>query len=596
MWRASFGDSADVASLLLEQDYPKQPDDTHRAIWRYLSENAATYEDSRNVAPLKRGKAPRSEPMWTGASVAALDIEGDPTPRLLGVSVSVGGDLDSCTDLDDDGGPDRLASFLFGKKRRGAVYIFPEGGRRDLHLIFRRCYARWVALGYTLKPSASGTYLKAITVRRDKRSWHLVDLRAFVGLEDMPVGQILSTLAGPAFEDAPVAVRVGIAGAVYGNIVKEHFGVTARLTSGSTAIAAVARHIPDDCWLWKPSTLAVTLARVGGGFRGGYCYYPTYKGPGYKIDIRRAYSWALTKELPNGTVYGRCDSADGERAGLFVCRVQGPGYAPVLLAPWNGPERGFSRRLWNGDYCHCVLPQSEFAGLRALGYAVHPGWGVVYRSTFSLATFVQQVERLAADHGPDSAQGQIAKALANRVYGKFAEHPTRVELSFAADCPADGYLPLVDAAGDEVESAWSFERTAFRSHQHIDIAAEITSLVRTRLYTAMATLDASAIKVLAVDTDGMVVSHDPVGVLAMDPSRIGGWRFCGYDPEITIAGPRFASIAGRTMTAGTSAQSADVVSLAFDRGVVSVEGKVMAPAWSLGPMHTTVTRRLRRGA
>lgn len=579
---------------LLEQDFAAQPDDTHRAIWRWLSENSQDYPDGINVSPLKSGAEPRRDPTYAGAECHALDIDGELQPRLLGVTVSAGGDAEHITDLDDDGGPARLAERLFCKRRRGTVYVFAEGGRRDLHLIFRHCYRVWVDLGFTIGPNAAGTYLKALTVRKDKHAWHLVDLRAFVGLEDLPSEDVTATFAAGWPEPLGSASSSGIAAGVYANIVREHFGVTARLTSGSTAIAAMARHIPDDSWLWKPSALAVTLSRIGGGFRGGYCYYPSYKGPGYKIDMRRAYSYALTKELPCGTGYGRCDTGNGERAGLFLCRVQGPGQYPVVLAPWNGPESGFRRRLWNGDYCHCVLPQSEFAGLRALGYAVQPGWGAVYRSTVSLAAFVQQANRLAITYGPDSPQGKVGKALCNRVYGKFAERPERTELAFSAADPGTGYQPLVDTAGDEVDDAWSYERVAYRSHQHIDVAAEITAVVRTRLYTAMARLGEAGVDVLAADTDGLVISHRATGVLALDTGALGGWRDCGYDPDITIAGPRFATIVGRTISAGTSRQPATVVSLAFDKGVVSVEGKVMAPAWSQGPMHSTVTRRLTR--
>lgn len=585
-----------MVSLLTEKENAAQADDTHRAIWRYLSDHQAAYVQGSNVAALKRGTRSQPDQVLAGAACTTIDLDGEPAPRLLAVAVSIAGSLGQVTDLDNDDGPERLAAALFTKRRRGTVYCFPEGGRRELHLIFRRCYRDWVARGYTLSPTASGTYLKAITVRRDKQVWQLADLRSLVGLEDMSIEQVISTLAGPHFAAAEPAVATGIAAGVYASLVKEHFGVAARLTAGATAIAAMARHIPDDCWLWKPSSLAVTLARVGGGFRGGYCYYPAYRGPGYKIDIRRAYSWALTKELPCGTSLGRCNAGTGERAGLYVCRVRGPGYSQVLLAPFAGGEHGFGRRLWNGDDCYCILPQSEFAGLRALGYVVEPGWGAVYRATFTLSAFVQQVERLAADYGPDSAQGQVGKALANRVYGKFAERANRTDVVFTASDPAGGAQPFLDAAGEEVPDAWCIERLAHRSHQHIDIAAEITALVRGRLYAAMADLDASGIGVLAVDTDGMVITAHPAGVLQLDAGTVGGWRYCGYDPEITIAGPRFASIAGRIISAGTSAQSAAVVSLAFDRGTVSVEGKVMAPPWSEGPMHTTVTRRLRRGA
>lgn len=488
----------------------------------------------------------------------------------------------------------RTASVLFGHKHRGAAYVVAHGGRSALHHIFRRCYRDWVALGYRLEPSVTGTYIKSITVRKAKHSWHLVDLAAFTGLFDVPAESILGAFAGSAFASATLAARTAVAAGVYAQLVQEHFGVTARLTAARTAVAAAARHLPGDTWLWRPSVLAVTLARAGGGFRGGYSYYPAYRGPGHKIDIRRAYTWALAQPLPLKSALGWCDGDGVERPGLYVCRVRGPGYYPVYLAPWAGPSEGFRRRLWCGNECVCVLPQSEFGGLRALGYRVEPGFGLVRTQSFDLAGFVAQVGRLSDLHGPESATGLVAKALANSVYGKLAENPYGEYVAFSTERPSAEHLPFCDASGEEVEDAWSHSRAAYRAHQHVDIAAEITALVRSRMYLAIARLDECGIRPLAIDTDGLVCSGDPSGAMDLSSGRIGGWRYCGYDPDVIINGPRFAAWRGRAIIAGTSEQSPDVVAIAHDKGTITVQGRVMAPAWSPGEMVREVSRTLRR--
>jgi len=209
---------------------------------------------------------------------------------------------------------------------------------------------------------------------------------------------------------------------------------------------------------------------------------------------------------------------------------------------------------------------------------------------------VDRIARLTAEHGAGSPIGLVGKAIGVRVYGKLAERPDRDGLAFAAEAPGDDALPYLDATGEEVDDAWCTPRSVVRSHQHIDIAAEITAAVRGRLYRTVADLGSHGIRVLAADTDGLLVSDDPSNWLCPQNPAIGDWRYCGHDPDAIINGPRFASIGGRVLTAGTSPQDGRVVALAHERGAVTVEGKVMAPAWATGAGSRRVTRTLHRAA
>lgn len=583
-----------MVRFLTDAEMAQQPDDTHRAFWRYLEEHAQSYPDGIYVPPLRAGKEKRRATPLAGLEIVA-GVEGGPDAgKMVGCVSSVAGSVAIVDSEPPETLPERLSASLLSNGRRGTAYVVPGGGRSGLHLLFRCVHREWVARGYSISPSVSGTYIKSLTVRKAKHSWHFVDLAAFTGLFDTPVGDILTAFAGPAFAGANLAARTAVAVSVFDQMVQEYFGVTARLTAARTAIAAASRHLPSDAWLWRPSVLAVTLARIGGGFRGGYSYYPAYRGEGHKIDIRRAYTWALAQELPRGTALGKCDAGTGERPGLYVCSVQGPGIVPIYLAPFGLDGTAPRRRLWNGDRCYCVLSQSEFAGVRALGYRVDAGWGIVHTSTFSLSGFVQQIERLCERHGTESAEGMVAKALGVSVYGKLAENPESEHIAFAVDRPSDQHRPFCDAAGEEVADAWSHYEANYRAHQHIDAATEITALVRNRVYGTIARLDEVGIPTLAVDTDGLVCRNDPRGTIALDSSRIGGWRYCGYDPDVIINGPRFATWRGRAIIAGTSEQSPDVVAIAHDRGAITVEGRVMAPAWSDAPMVGQVRRTLRR--
>lgn len=572
----------------------EQPDAEHARIWQWLGQNAFEYPAGVRTDPLRPGVHRLRDVAYAGLEIVSEALSGGDGGRLLGAVVSFAGRLCILEDLNTDDGPSRLAALLFTNKARGTRYLLADGGRRELHVLFRACYRSWTALGYRIRPMASGTYISGLTVSKAKHSWFLLDWRAFSGLGDQDAEETIGAFSGPAFRETSPATRLSVAAGVYESTVRAYFGVGCALTAGRTAISALERTIPETEWVWRPSALAVTLCRQGGGFRGGYCYYPPYRGPGHRLDIRRAYTWALSQELPNGTAYGQCDAGQGERNGVYVCRVRGPGYQPVLLAPFSRSGDPPPRRLWNGDECYCVLPQSEFAGLRALGYRVTAGWGAVYRGTTSFAPFVDRIARLTDDYGAESPVGLVGKALGVRVYGKFAERSDRDSLTFSTEMPGADALPYIDAAGEEVDDAWSTSRSAVRAHQHIDIACEITALVRSRLYRMASDLDLHGIGILAADTDGLLTTGRPDWIPLSSDARIGDWRYCGYVAQATIAGPRFASIGDRTLVAGTSPQPAEVVSLAFTNGTVSVEGKVMAPAWSTGASVRTVPRVLRR--
>jgi hypothetical protein len=582
--------------MFLDRQLAEQPDDEHRAVWRWLSEVAAGYPIGVDVPPLKPPEGPGRGHLWGALDVVSVEVPGEPYPTPLRVDCVSAGRAVSADQLDAPGGAERLAAVLFARRARGTAWVLGHGGRRDLHILFRRFYQAWLSLGYEVAPVVQGGDVKLVSVRRHKHSWYLVDWHGLTGLDPACLLEQTRALAGVDTLRLPRSVGLALAVDGYAALVRAAFGVEARLTLGQTAVAAAARHVPSDGWLWRPNALALALCREGAGFRGGYCYYPAYRGPGHKVDIRRAYAWAISQPLPGGGFRGECVADGVERSGVYVCRVRGPGELPVYVGVWGHDGPGFARRLWSGDSCLCVLSTAEIGGMRALGYRVEPGWGYVHWRTFTLAGYAQAADAVTREHGADSVQGQAAKLLVNAVYGKLAERPERDGLVFSAKAPSKAHLPYVDSAGEEIDGAWCEATAAYRAHQHVDVAAHITALVRGRLYEAMGRLSACGITVLAADTDGLLLSHNPHGALELEPTKPGGWRYCGYDADLVISGPRFAVWRGRAITAGTTRQSPDVVALAYERGVVSVEGKVMAPPWQGGAIARTVRKRLRRGA
>lgn len=582
--------------MLDEQLLDLQPDDTHRAIWRWLDEHAARYPPGLDVPPLKPPAGPGRAHRWGALELVTREVPGEDCPQVVTVDVAAGAEPFTVGPLPATGGGAVLAASLFSRPLRGTCYVLGRGGRWDLHVLFKRFYREWLALGYSVAPVVAGSDVKLMTVRRDKHAWHFVDWHGLTGLDPAGVSSQCVAFGGAAAVHAPRAVALRLAAEGYASWVLEAFGVHARLTLGQTAVAAASRTLPDDSWLWRPNRVALALCREGGGFRGGYCYYPAYRGPGHKIDIRRAYTWALGQPLPCGSARGPCAVDGRERQGVYVCEVRGPCRMPVYLSVWQPGGGGFVRRLWSGDRCHAVLPAAEFAGLRALGCVVRPGWGAVDLRSFTFRGFVDAAAGAMEPGRPDATRAAAGKLLVNAVYGKLAERPERDGLIFSAVPPTARHLPYTDSRGDEIEGAWCDPRTDYRHHQHVDVAATVTAHVRSRLYQALSDLLAAGHRVLAVDTDGLVTAADPGGALDLTGDQPGDWRYVGYDPDMTIAAPRFATWQNRAISAGTSRQPPEVVQLAHARGIVAVEGKVMAPPWQDGAIARTVRKRLRRGA
>lgn len=575
-------------------DRSRVADATHAAAWDWLESQAVAYPRDRFIPPMRpTGSAVRHRQLDAGVLRERTSTRpGRVSPSVLTVSTQ-----EQTYTIELQGGAgdaEVIADTLFTHGRRGAIVLFADGARRALQLLFRWCWREWVRLGYTVKVLPRGTELLAVIVRKNRHTWYLADMPALCGLTEDELTRAIATRAGCIKQGVSWAKSAGDWLQWYQQTIGAIFGTTARLTIGGTAIAAAARHVPADAWLWRPSPGMVSLCRAGGAFRGGYVYYPPFRGGAHKLDLRRAYTWALGQPLPCRTAVGRCRIGDVERPGIYLCTVYGPGSYPVSLARWRGSREGFVRGNWSGDSCVAVIPSAEFTGLRALGYAIQPDWGYVFTRSFTLGTFVALLEHVLIDHGAESALGTICKRIGNAVYGKLAERPERLEIAAATERPARDWQTFCDAAGDEVGDLWCRWVESYRAHQHVDLAAVVTARVRGRVYEGMASLLANGIRTIAADTDGLLIDRRPAGVQPKGTAGLGEWGYEGYDAAATIAGPRFFAFRGRAYTAGTSRQSPDVVAVAYDRGVVAVEGKVMAPAWSAGAMVRTVTRQLKR--
>src|SRR5579885_3281146 len=368
-----------------------------------------------------------------------------------------------------DQGAYDLALALFTNKQRGTRYVF-RNGPRHFAWLWKRIGKQLVDHGYTLKPWIEGKRGRIlawqITHTKAKASWYLCDLEAKTGITSERVGDGLEALQ-TVLDD-------------YQKVTYRHLGEPARLTVGSLTVQAAAKTLPHP--VWAPASWVQTLCRQGGGFRGGVIRaYGPYQGPAYSYDVNGAYLAAQSTPLPARRILGPCVDPEGrERPGIYICTVRGPGRFPIYLSTWNGQR--YLHGMWNDRETVCVLPESEFAGIRALGYQIIPGRGVIFGDRFTLERYQRKLIHMMQEYPRGSWERDLAKRLAVSLYGKLAQRSDREEYAHSAERPGADWHPFVpDDEGDTAHDIWTRRAECVASYQQIDMAAAITGAARSSL-------------------------------------------------------------------------------------------------------------------
>lgn len=562
----------------------------HQAAWRSLLPDLAAYPDGKRIPAFA---APRWEDQPKRFCVATLTVRGD---AVIGpvdpVSLELtDGEHRTTARLDGGDGAAQAAELLFHRDHRSMPIAFWRGARFAFHILLRHFARAWAEMGLIIKPLAAGSDLKAIIVSRGRHNWYLTDIPTVTGIKGMDWEEFAATFVRfkPAGTDPIRVLWAALAG--FQKMTVDLLGVNLRLTAPVAALRAATRSLGLADWKQRPSPLSVLLARQGGGFRGGYAYARRYVGMAYKADMNKAYAWALSQELPKRSSIGHGIGPGGvERAGMFMATITGPGAMPVYIPVWD-PARGrMEIGYWNADEAITVLPTDELPGLRALGFSVDLGIGLVTQETFTLAPFVEKLQGLIGDNPRGSAEVAIAKAFAVAVYGKFAEKPQRQDIAYAWETPGEGWFPFLDERGEEYDGLWTRRTITYNAHQHIDVAAAITGVVRSRLYVAMATALHRGGTIVHADTDGFLSTAELGALGVADSATIGDWRVSGEPEHTAVSGRKAHAFGADARVGGVTGATAAMVELAAYGETVVLAGQKLAPPWKEGPMFQPLSR------
>lgn len=548
------------------------------------------YPTDKYIPPMRPPRrADKARPVFVAQIVAdERDEFEDPTP--LAIELADDEVTETVPLVGVENPAEELARVLFRHRHRASYIGFWRGARHDFHLLFRHYAAGLIALGFSLQPLAAGASIKAVIVKKGRTRWWLCDIPAMTGADvDDLEGFIDAYTDSPGHElDGLRLLREAVLG--YQAMTMDLFQTALRPTVGGAAIHAAQVTLPEDAWKWRPPPLLVAMAREGRGYRGGYVLATPYVGKAWKADINKAYTAALSSELPLETAFGPA-VVDGDiRPGLYLSRIHGPGPLPLYIAPWQGPEEGFVLGAWAGDECLAIIPSSEVSGIRALGYRVDPLFGFRYTRTFSFGAYVERITELLTNHERGSAEVRAAKLFGVSVYGKLAERPERQDMQYREKDPGEEWFPAFAEDGEEIPGLWLRKSVSYRPHQHIDVAASITGEVRGKVYQAAADIHAAGGNIVAVDTDGIIADIDLRDVLAIHDTRLGAWRYEGHDARAAIAGNKAYAFGPAARVAGVHGVTRAQVELAARGDDIIVAGKRIAPPWEGGAMFVPLVR------
>lgn len=541
------------------------------AFWQYLAVSAQRYP-IQFIPPFKRPTGKTNVRRIIGCHIGTRNnASGQPVPRMVQLY-----DGASYRELDVDNGAmgaDVFADAALTKASRSAYFVFRDGGRIELRLIAQQWAQRLNELGYTVDVLMGGSRLKALIIKRGRHRWYLVCWESLTGLLSRLVPQFSQRTATMQSTSKSIATTVYYAAENVQKLCITWFGVGLSLTVSSTGLRAAARSLPEHVAKFKPLPMLVAMCRAGGGFRGGMVKGYRYRGPSWLVDLNRAYTSALRNELPWRSVLDRCEKNGKERHGIFMCRITGrAGLPSIYVGKWTGEG---VETDWHTDQDGtsflAILPSAEINGIRALGYVVRPGFGMVYVRTFTLAPFVEKIVQLCQAYGWKSPEARFTKLFGNSLYGKFAAPLLRRDLRISSTRPGKGWLVFVDEHGDPVEDLWERGKVVYQWSQHIDVAADITAHVRGLMYEAQADIETAGGQVAAMSTDAIVSTVNPCGILAVDPELLGAFKLADADTDGYVAGPNAYTVGQKAIIPDyPNPTRQDVVAL-FTESVVAVD-------------------------
>jgi hypothetical protein len=474
----------------------------------------------------------------------------------------------------DESIADGVLSRVFVPSSHGTLFVTSGKKRHALDVWLHSCGRRIVQSGYSIQPYLAGGAVAWLVVRKGRHKWTLTYFETMAGV---PVSIGLG-LADGANQSAALPRHMALslyrASVAVGEAVRATFGVALAPTIGMTAMQCARAYLPADFQKWRPDPLLVALQREGRGYRGGLAYAQHYRGETVRVDITRQYTGALACELPRSWAFGAFPGHHYLGPGVYMCRVRLSGAVPYPLGVWQGHEQGFRmENCTRGDYVS-VLHTPEIRAIIRAGGSVWPSYGFTARATFTLAGYVGVLQGILERYGRDHPLSRITKPLGNYVYGKLGQNPEQEEMMFSESRPGEGWRPYFDETGKAWDDLWTRETIRYSAHQHVDLAAYVTSLARAQTMEMWCRMLDSGISVLRCHTDSLTMDRLLPSFPLSNGDVIGGWRLESEYADTVVVGPNAYFDQDGAHIAGVSHPTYEMVERLYDGQVITAHRRM----------------------
>jgi len=571
-------------------------DPTQRRIFNHLLDQAVNYPRGKYGVPLKPlKKRDKRKPFYTLHITASTD-NNDLVPLVAVLMDGLKRNPCNLNSSDKQQAAQSFADHIFRSKYRSRR-IYAYGAHSGIfHALLRHYAPHWIKMGYVIMPIATGTQVKAIRIRNKRDNWTLIDAQGATGSDHLSIDEFIDTYGSATDKDDKYLSGLHNALLAYEDLTLKWFGEPLGITIAASAMRAARRSMFPDEYKWRPDPLMVAMCRTGGAYRGGYAIGEPFRGHAYRVDMNKAYTSALSEELPQKVTFAMAGDMGEEQAGIYVCAISGYGSMPIYISRWEDKQDRFSVGYWRGGEAYTILPSAEIDGIRALGYQVRAGYGYKYLSTMSLNNYVDKIQNILNEYDRGTPEHDTAKRYGVAVYGKFAQRNEVIDIAYSEYRISEKWFPFLTIEGDEVPNLWVSQKKVYRPHQQVDWAAHITAHVRSRLYMEIARSIADGGRIVHADTDGFITTKKPQISNLYNDNEIGAWRFDTEGEYTSIYGAKGYSYGDDVRTAGAWSMTPEMVELVARGEDIIVKGKKLASPFSGEAMYHELTRTIRRTA
>ena len=472
-----------------------------------------------------------------------------------------------------------IAMLLFRENSKSNLYLVPHGEYKYLQMLAESHGLAWSDMGYDVEPMSRKGVYSGLTIRMGKSSWRFMDFKRHLGLapEDFP--EYVDCLAGGTsrHEDALHILH---------SLVKDfhardrkYFRISSEVTAAQTGMELHKRFFAQGQKMWRPCPTLVSYSRFAGGMSGGYQYYSSYRGKGFEVDQRKAYSKSMSQPIPQSWATGSAYTEGAVCDGMYLSWVTKSGGLPVRIGVYDPHSRRFVPQLWSGGQCLAVICTVEHPGLEAMGCSIQPIYGWRVLTWFTMKDMIESVWNVLGEVGHDAKYGKRIKYMINAIPGKLAVTPEREETCISREWPGEDWLQATTADGEEIENNWVRTDVRHASYHNVASSAWIYASQRSDAYEFIAEMLRQGKECVHFAVDGGLFKGEAPTDIPTDTNEIGAFRLLHKEADITVSNHNQTIVNGVRKAAGVRQDiNPRLILLQEDIEIISVVNKQIRAA------------------